>query len=90
MDADDGLKVIQNEDKTFALEWDKEDPKWSFLNNLKKGAKKLLLLLRKQSEMKSSMDFFSYTQKVEKVIKEHIEEHQLEVRKGKELMSKMT
>jgi len=34
MDADDGLKVIQNEDKTFTLEWDKEDPKWSFLNNL--------------------------------------------------------
>jgi|TARA_B100000085_G_scaffold147843_1_gene134580 hypothetical protein len=34
MDADDGLKVTQNEDKTFTLEWDKEDPKWSFLNNL--------------------------------------------------------
>ena len=34
MDADDGLKVIQNEDKTFTLEWDKEDPKWNFLNGL--------------------------------------------------------
>ena len=34
MDVDDGLKVIQNEDKTFTLEWDKEDPKWSFLNGL--------------------------------------------------------
>jgi len=34
MDADDGLKVTQNEDKTFTLEWDKEDPKWSFLNGL--------------------------------------------------------
>ena len=28
-------------------------------------------------------------QKVEKVIKEHIEEHQLEVRKGKELLSRL-
>jgi|TARA_B100000035_G_scaffold269028_1_gene242738 hypothetical protein len=28
-------------------------------------------------------------QKVEKVIKEHIEEHQLEVRKGKKLLSKL-
>ena len=28
-------------------------------------------------------------QKVEKVIKEHVEEHQLEVRKGKELLSKL-
>ena len=34
MDVDDGLKVTQNEDDTFTLEWDKEDPKWSFLNNL--------------------------------------------------------
>ena len=34
MDADDGLKVTQNEDNTFTLEWDKEHPKWSFLNNL--------------------------------------------------------
>jgi len=34
MDVDDGLKVTQNEDNTFTLEWDKEDPKWSFLNNL--------------------------------------------------------
>ena len=34
MDADDGLKITQNEDDTFTLEWDKEDPKWSFLNGL--------------------------------------------------------
>ena len=34
MDADDGLKITQNEDNTFILEWDKEDPKWSFLNGL--------------------------------------------------------
>ena len=34
MDVDDGLKVTQNEDDTFTLEWDKEDPRWSFLNGL--------------------------------------------------------
>tara|TARA_Y100000310_G_C19950173_1_gene476460 strand:- start:123 stop:290 length:168 start_codon:yes stop_codon:yes gene_type:complete len=34
MDVNDGLKITQNEDKTFTLEWDKENPKWSFLNNL--------------------------------------------------------
>ena len=33
MDAD-SLKVSQNEDGTFTLEWDKEDPRWSFLNNM--------------------------------------------------------
>ena len=27
----DSLKVNQNEDGTFTLEWDKEDPTWSFL-----------------------------------------------------------
>ena len=30
----DSLKVSQNEDGTFTLEWDNNDPKWNFLNNL--------------------------------------------------------
>ncbi len=30
----DSLKVHQNEDGSFSLEWDKEDPMWNFLNNL--------------------------------------------------------
>ena len=30
----DGLKVHQNDDGSFALEWDQKDPRWSFLNNL--------------------------------------------------------
>lgn len=30
----DSLKVEQNEDGTFTLEWDKDDPQWSFLNGL--------------------------------------------------------
>ena len=34
MDADDGLKVHQNDDGTFSLEWDKDDPKWNFLNGM--------------------------------------------------------
>jgi len=31
---EDSLKVNQNDDGTFTLEWDKEDPRWSFLNGL--------------------------------------------------------
>jgi hypothetical protein len=30
----DSLKINQNEDGTFTLEWDKDDPKWSFLNGM--------------------------------------------------------
>ena len=30
----DSLKVEQNQDGTFTLEWDKDDPKWSFLNGM--------------------------------------------------------
>ena len=30
----DSLKVNQHEDGTFTLEWDKEDPTWSFLNGM--------------------------------------------------------
>lgn len=32
--TEDSLKVIQNEDGGFTLEWDKNDPKWNFLNGL--------------------------------------------------------
>jgi hypothetical protein len=30
----DSLKVTQNEDGSFTIDWDKKDPTWSFLNNL--------------------------------------------------------
>jgi len=30
----DTLKVAQNEDGSFTLDWDKEDPQWSWMNNL--------------------------------------------------------
>lgn len=32
--SEDSLKIHQNEDGTFSIEWDKNDPKWSFLNGL--------------------------------------------------------
>jgi hypothetical protein len=28
----DSLKIIENEDGYFAIEWDKEDQKWNWLN----------------------------------------------------------
>ena len=34
MTADDSLKITQNEDKSFTLDWDPRDPRWSFLNGL--------------------------------------------------------
>jgi len=30
----DSLKVNQNEDGSFLVEWDKKDPQWEFLNDL--------------------------------------------------------
>ena len=31
---EDTLEVIQNEDGTMSISWDKEDPKYTFLNDL--------------------------------------------------------
>ena len=28
------LKINQNKDGSFTVEWDKQDPKWSWMNNL--------------------------------------------------------
>jgi hypothetical protein len=30
----DSLKIIENQDGTFTLEWDERDPRWSMLNGL--------------------------------------------------------
>jgi hypothetical protein len=30
----DTLKITENADGTFTMDWNKEDPKWSWLNNL--------------------------------------------------------
>jgi len=34
MQSNDSLKIKQNDDGTYMIEWDKEDPNWKFLNNL--------------------------------------------------------
>jgi len=31
---EDSLKITENDDGTFTMDWDKEDPKWSWLNGL--------------------------------------------------------
>jgi hypothetical protein len=30
----DTLKITQNADGSYAMDWDKDDPKWSWMNNL--------------------------------------------------------
>jgi hypothetical protein len=30
----DTLKISQNADGSFTMDWDKEDPNWSWMNNL--------------------------------------------------------
>ena len=34
MTADDSLKITQNEDGSFTMDWDQQDPKWSWMNGL--------------------------------------------------------
>ena len=34
MASDDSLKISQNEDGSFTMDWDPQDPRWSFLNGL--------------------------------------------------------
>ena len=34
MTANDSLKISQNENGSFTMDWDSQDPKWSWLNGL--------------------------------------------------------
>jgi hypothetical protein len=31
---EDSLRITKNEDGSFAMDWDPQDPKWSWLNGL--------------------------------------------------------
>ena len=31
---EDSLKITENEDGSFTIDWDPQDPKWSWLNGL--------------------------------------------------------
>ena len=31
---DDTLTIVQNEDGSFTMDWDPQDPKWSWMNQL--------------------------------------------------------
>ena len=41
----DRLKINQNEDGSFSLEWNKEDPKWNFLNGM--TSKEIVTIIEK-------------------------------------------
>jgi hypothetical protein len=32
--TNDSLKITQNDDGSYAAEWDKNDPNWNFMNSL--------------------------------------------------------
>ena len=49
----DSLKVHQNEDGTFSLEWDKDDPNWSWLNNLTSKEIQVIMEQAIQDELNS-------------------------------------
>ena len=34
MQSKDSLKINQNDDGSFTIDWDKNDPNWKFLNGL--------------------------------------------------------
>jgi len=50
----DSLKVEQNEDGSFTLEWDKEDPTWNFLNGL--TSKEITAIIEKAVKLDEEND----------------------------------
>jgi hypothetical protein len=44
----DSLKIIQNEDGSFSMDWDPKDPNWSWLNKL--TSKEIQIIMEKAIE----------------------------------------
>jgi hypothetical protein len=43
--SNDSLKITQNEDGSFTFDWDKNDPNWSWMNNL--TSKEIQIIVQK-------------------------------------------
>ena len=50
-DPNEGLDIIQNEDGSFMLEWDKKDPRWAMLNELSQAQLEQIILKGLQEEL---------------------------------------
>ena len=44
----DSLKIHENEDGSFSIEWDRQDPKWNWLNDL--TSKEIEVIMEKAIE----------------------------------------
>ena len=49
----DTLTVTENADGTFEINWDKEDPNWSFMNNLTSSEIQVMIQEAIQDKLKS-------------------------------------
>jgi len=49
----DSLKIIENADGTYQMEWDKQDPKWKFLNHLTSAEIQVIIKQAIQEELQN-------------------------------------
>lgn len=47
----DSLKIIQNEDGSFTMDWDPNDPRWSWLNQLTTNEIQIMIKQAIQNEI---------------------------------------
>jgi hypothetical protein len=48
----DSLKITENADGTFTMDWDKEDPKWSWMNSLTSAEIQVIVQQAVEEELK--------------------------------------
>jgi hypothetical protein len=53
----DSLSFVENADGSFQMEWDKADPKWSFLNNLTSKEIQIIMEQAIKSSLKEKEKF---------------------------------
>jgi hypothetical protein len=53
----DSLKIVEQSDGSFQMEWDKEDSKWSFLNNLTSKEIQIIMEQAIKSSLKEKEKF---------------------------------
>ena len=52
--TEDSLKIIENADGSFQMEWDKNDPKWAWMNGLTNDQIQIIMKQAINEELQNS------------------------------------
>jgi hypothetical protein len=58
---EDSLKITENQDGSFTMDWDPQDPKWSFMNGLTSNEIQVIIEQAIKRTISMTSDYKTYS-----------------------------